>query len=220
VNQWGLDVDETHGLRAQIFEPFRQIGDNGLKLAAGRIEVVLLAEPGRVGTSQVTSAIFESIRRTAQDQNSLNVVFGPRTMSEIVAGTLATRKFSMILLDVFALIALTLASVGLYGVISYLVSQRTSELGIRLALGAQRGDVFRLVLNDGMKMALIGIAIGLVSAFWITRLMSSLVYGISTTDPLTFIFITLLLIAITSLACFIPARRATQVDPLVALRHE
>jgi putative ABC transport system permease protein len=126
----------------------------------------------------------------------------------------------MILLDVFAAVALLLASVGLYGVISYVAGQRTHELGIRVALGAQRREVLVLVLSHGMKLALVGVAAGLVAAFGLTRLMSDMLYGVSTTDPATFTAISLLLISVAMLACWIPARRATRVDPLTALKYE
>jgi putative ABC transport system permease protein len=141
-------------------------------------------------------------------------------MNEVIAASLSERQFSMILLEAFAIVALLLASLGLYGVISYLVGQRTHELGIRLALGAQRNDVLRLVLGHGMKMALGGVALGLLAAFGLTRLLSTMLYGVSTTDPATFAIITVLLTLVALLACFVPARRATKVDPLVALRYE
>ena len=126
----------------------------------------------------------------------------------------------MILLNAFAVVALLLASIGLYGVISYLVGQQTQELGIRLALGAQRKDVLLLVLSQGMKMTLGGVALGLLASLGLTRLLTKMVYGVSTTDPATFAVIAALLILVALLACLIPARRATKVDPLTALRYE
>jgi ABC-type antimicrobial peptide transport system permease subunit len=126
----------------------------------------------------------------------------------------------MVLLDSFAILALLMASLGLYGVISYLVERRTQELGIRIALGAQSRSVLRLVIGDGLKMAVTGVAVGLLAAFGLTRLLTGMVYGVSTTDPATFAAIAILLIVIASLASYLPARRATKVDPLVALRYE
>jgi ABC-type antimicrobial peptide transport system permease subunit len=164
--------------------------------------------------------LWDSIRRVVRQQNSQNVIFAAQTMNEVLGGSLAGQRFSMIVLDTFAIVALLLASVGIYGVISYLVGQRTQEFGVRLALGAERADVVRLVLIHGMKMALAGLALGLVAALGLTRLMADMLYGVSATDPATFSLIALLLTAIALLACFIPARRATKVDSWSTLRHE
>src|SRR5262249_15815682 len=139
---------------------------------------------------------------------------------EVIADSLARQRFSMTLLNAFAVAALLLASIGLYGVISYLVGQRTQELGIRIALGAGRNDVLRLVVNHGMKMALGGVAIGLIAPFGLTRLLGEMLYGVSATDPATFAVIALLLAAVAMAACLVPAWRASKVDPITALRHE
>jgi predicted permease len=212
VKQWGLDGDNRQSLQAQLYEPFRQaVGWSSEVGVVARVE----GEPGTAATAHLNS-----IRQVVQSQHNQNVVYGVRTMNEVIAASLARQRFSMILLNAFAAVALLLASVGLYGVISYLVSQRTHELGIRLALGAQRRDVLRLVLQHGMKMALGGVALGLVAALALTRLLAQLLYGVSATDPITFAGIALLLTAVALLACYLPARRATKVDPLVALRHE
>jgi predicted permease len=212
VKQWSINADDEQTLQAQLYEPFRQFSDNSMNgLAAGL---------GVVTRFEGASAPFESIRRVVQSQNKQNVISRPQTMNEVIAASLAQQRFLMILLDSFAVTALLLASLGLYGVISYLVGQRTQELGIRLALGAQRKDVLRLVLSHGMKMALGGVALGLVAALGLTRLLGRMLYGVSATDPLTFAVITLLLVTVALVACFVPARRATKVDPLVALRYE
>ena len=141
-------------------------------------------------------------------------------MDEIIDGSLAERQFTLILLAVFAGLALILASVGIYGVVSYVVSQRTQEIGVRVAIGAQQGDVLRLVMEQGARMLLAGIGIGLLAALALTRLMSTMVYGISTTDPLTFLGVAAGLTLIALGASYIPARRAMRVDPMVALRYE
>jgi ABC-type antimicrobial peptide transport system permease subunit len=141
-------------------------------------------------------------------------------MNEVIADSLAERRFSMIVLGSFAAAALLLASLGIYGVVSYFVGQRTHELGIRLALGANRTDIYRLVLGDGMKMTLGGIGIGLLAAFGLTRLIRNMLFGVSAADPATFVVIFALLALVALFACYIPARRATKVDPLAALRHE
>ena len=211
VKQWSLDADEGQTLQSQLYEPFRQFPDNAMSGIAGGMGVV---------TRSNGPAPFEAIRASVQSQNKQNVISSPQTMNEVIAGSLGQQRFSMILLGAFAAVALLLASLGIYGVISYLVGQRTHELGIRIALGAQRRDVLRLVLNQGMKMALGGVALGLLAALGLTRLLGKMLYGVSATDPLTFGVIALVLITVALLACFVPARRATKVDPLVALRYE
>jgi putative ABC transport system permease protein len=143
-----------------------------------------------------------------------------RTMNDVVADTIAPRKFNMSLLALFAGIALTLASLGIYGVMAYSVAQRTHEVGVRMALGAQKSDVLRLVIKNGMTLTLIGIGLGLVIAFWLTRLMTTLLFEVTATDATTFIAVPAFFILVALLGCYIPARRAAKVDPLVALRYE
>jgi putative ABC transport system permease protein len=142
------------------------------------------------------------------------------TMEQLRADTLAPDRLNLLLLGSFAALALLLALIGLYGVISYAVTQRRSELGLRLALGAQRRDILRLVIGQGMKLALLGVALGTMAALFATRLMTSLLFNVSASDPLTYGAIAALLVLVTLLACWIPARRATKVDPLIALRCE
>jgi predicted permease len=212
VKQWSIDSDEAQTLQAQLYEPFRQFSNNSMNGLAAGLGVITRYEGG--------SPPFDSIRQVVQSRNKQNVISRPQTMNEVIAASLAEQRFMMILLDSFAITALLLASMGLYGVISYLVGQRTHEIGIRLALGAQRRDVLRLVLSHGMKMALGGVALGLLAALGLTRLLSRMLFGVSATDPITFAGIAVILLGVTLLACFVPARRATKVDPLVALRYE
>jgi len=165
-------------------------------------------------------SLMQPIRRKMSEVNDQQVAFDPYAYDDLISRSLSERRFSMVLLGIFAALALVLSSIGIYGVLSYLVGQRTHEIGIRIALGAQRRDVLKLVLGEGTKTALIGVAIGLIAALGLTRLMASLLYGISATDPLTFLAVALVLTSVALAACYIPARRATRVDPIIALRYE
>jgi putative ABC transport system permease protein len=143
-----------------------------------------------------------------------------KTLDQVFSSSLDQRRFSLVIFSVFGTVALLLAAMGIYGVTSYAVAQRTQEIGIRMALGARMSDVLKLVLRSGMSLALMGAAIGLAGAVAITRVMSSLLFGVTSTDATTFTGVSALLIVVAFVACFIPARRATKVDPLMALRYE
>jgi ABC-type antimicrobial peptide transport system permease subunit len=160
------------------------------------------------------------VSRAVEGVNSQIVVYGTESMNDIIAESLARQRFAMALLGIFAALATLLACVGIYGVISYIAGQRTQEIGVRMALGASRRDVLRLMLGQAGRMALRGVAIGLVAAFGLTHLMASMLFGVSAHDPLTFMGVALLLMVISLAGCLIPAQRATRVDPMVALRYE
>jgi len=173
-----------------------------------------------VKTESEPAAMLGAIRREILAVDKDQAVFNVTTLEQLMGESIQTRKFFMLLLLVFAALALVLAAVGIYGVMSYVALQRTHEIGIRMALGAQASDVLKLIIGNGMALALIGVAAGLVGALALTRVMAGLLFGVAATDLVTFVTVSIGLIAIALLACYIPARRATKVDPLVALRYE
>ncbi|HEY8225880.1 MAG TPA: ABC transporter permease [Pyrinomonadaceae bacterium] len=197
----------------QFYLDFNQIPLDRLPGYVRRINVLTRTD---VEPTSLASAVRAEIAALNKDQ----AVFNVRTMEQIVSQSVAPRRFSMLLLTVFAIVALALASIGIYGMMSYAVAQRTREIGLRMTLGAQRGNVLRLVIGQGMKLALVGVGLGLLAAVVLTRTMKSLLFGVSATDPPTFVGITFLLALVALVACWVPARRATKVDPMVALRYE
>jgi predicted permease len=213
VKQWGLDSDATGPIQAQCYMPMSQIPDSILSLLEHGTGAVVRATGAPL-------ALMSSITNAVQGVNSQIVVYGPETMSDVISDSLAQKRFAMVLLGVFAALAVVLSSVGIYGVISYIAGQRTQEIGIRMALGAGRGTVLRMMLSQAGKMAMIGVVIGLVAALGLARLMASMLFGVSTHDPLTFLAVAVLLLAVALAACYVPARRATRIDPMVALRYE
>lgn len=215
VRQWGLADDSTETMHAQMYESFTQRRDRRYSLMALGSHVYL-----RTSAGVAPASVFSAVRNKVSQFNGDAVAFEPEPMETIVADSIARQRFTMILFTGFAVVALLLASVGIYGVLSYVVGQRTQEIGIRMALGAQRGDVMRAFLRDGARLTLIGIAAGAIAAFALTRLMSSILFEVKPTDPLTFGGVALLLGGIALLACYIPARRAASVDPMQALRSQ
>jgi len=173
-----------------------------------------------VKTSNDPHSLMNSVTREVQAMDSEVPVFGVKTMEEYVSSSVAAPRFNTTLLAIFASVALVLTVIGLYGVMSYSVAQRTNEIGIRMALGAQARDVLGLIVKDGIKIVGVGLSLGIGGALLLTKLLESLLFGVTTRDPLTFIFIAGLLSLVAMLACCIPALRATRVDPLEALRCE
>ncbi len=213
VNQWGLDPNSTLPLRAEVFYPVSQLPEDSAQTTAQFIRVF-------VRTSGDPAAQTGNIRQVLTSFDPNVVMATPETMESIVTGSLKSMRFSMVLLGTFAALALLLAMIGIYGVMSYAVGQRTHEIGIRMALGAKPSDLLAMVIRQGSKMALIGVAIGVFGAALLTRLMSSMLSGVSATDPVTFTTVALLLMLMAFFACLIPARRATRVQPLEVLRYQ
>jgi len=213
VEHWGLGSRTNQNLQAQLYLPVWQVPDRFWPLLSNGGEYV-------ARTSGATPNVASSIRQAAEKVVSGAVLYAVRPMDEIVARSISTQRLTMFLLSIFSALALVLSTVGIYGVISYLTSQRTQEIGVRVALGATGRDVLRLVLGQGMRITMIGVVIGLVAALGLTRLITTLIYGVGASDPITFAGVALLLSAVAVMACYIPARRAMRVDPIVALRYE
>jgi putative ABC transport system permease protein len=211
VKQWGLDRDDTQELRAQLYFPIVQLPDDAMMLTWS-------GTGGLVRLDPAAPAAAASIRAAVHHLDPEDDLYSPQSMTAIVADTLAARRFAMALLGAFAVLAILLASIGLYGVMGYGVSERTPEIGLRMALGATRGRVLASVLGGGLRMTLAGVAAGLVAAAGLTRLMGTLLYGVRATDPATFAAVALLLVLVALLACVFPAHRATRIDPTIALR--
>jgi predicted permease len=211
VREAGLDNDPP----PIMYIPQAQETD-GLTALTGRVLPVAWV----VRTSMDPRMLANIVRREATAVDPQQAVFDFRPMEQVLQKSLATRGFVLLLLSIFAGIALLLAAIGVYGVMSYDVEQRTHEIGIRVALGAGRGDVVGLVVRHGMLLAGIGVAVGLAAAFGVTRVLASMLFGVKATDPVTFAGVAMALAGVALLATWIPARRATQVDPLIALRSE
>jgi putative ABC transport system permease protein len=192
--------------RLEIYVPFRQDVPSHMYLV-----VKSAMDPGAL-----TSAIRAAVREIDKDQ----AIFGISTMDQLIVNSVSTRRITLILLGLFSTLALVLAAIGIYGVISYSVAQRTHEIGTRMALGAQKADVLRMVLAQGARIAGAGVAIGLAASLGLTRLLANLLFSVSAADPLTFAAVAITLILVAMLACYIPARRTLRVDPMIALRYE
>src|SRR5215467_8821094 len=210
VKQWGLDTDDKQSLRAELYTPFMQLPDSAM---GSGVAIVLRAKGNLDG-------LVKSIRKDLQQMNAELVVFGVQTMEQVISEELADRSFSMMLFTSFAALALILASVGIYGVVSYVVGQRTQEIGIRMALGARGIHVAGMVLGQGTRLVLVGVTTGAVAALSLTRLMTTMLFGVSPADPITFACVAALLALAAFLACAVPVYRALRVDPMVALRCE
>jgi predicted permease len=213
VKQSGLDEHATSVWQGQCYLSVFQIPNHVLPLAVRDIAMVFR-------TVDAPLATVGSIRRALEQIDGRLVMYREQAMDDVMSDRLATRRFSMIVLGIFAALALVMACVGIYGVISHLVGERTHDIAIHMALGAERSDVLRAVLRDGATMALAGVAIGLTAALGLTRLMTNMLFGISPHDPATVAGVVSLLTVVALAACYIPARRATRVDPMMALRRE
>jgi putative ABC transport system permease protein len=215
VRHWGLDDADLY-TQNQIYASFYQLADPFVPVFLGDVTLA-------VRTPLDVAAVMPAIQAVVYGEGGGQPVYGVQTMREIVSQSMISQRFPAILLGAFAVLALLLASIGIYGSISYSTTQRVREIGIRMALGAVRRDVLQMVIRQGLRLALAGIAIGAAAVLLLAQLLSAysrLLYGVRPEDPPTLIAVSLVLICVALLACYIPARRAARLDPTAALRHE
>jgi ABC-type antimicrobial peptide transport system permease subunit len=213
VKQWGLDSDDTNKIRNQVYFPLLQVPDKFMSSGVAGLTLTLRSKSDPLN---LVSSVRAAVAGPTDDQP----VYAVRAMKEVISGSLAERRFMMLVLIAFASVALLLAAVGIYGVMSYAVSRRANELGVRSALGASSWQIVALVMRRGMGLASAGLIVGLAASVMLTRFMGSLLYGVGAGDPLTLVLVTIVLGLVAMLACLVPARRATAVDPVIALRSE
>lgn len=213
IKQWGLGAEPPSAIQPQFHYPFMQIPEQIMPLVAGNVGVVMR-------TSSDPAAAANLVRAAIRQHDPREVLYGMQTLDGMLENSLAARRITMRLLAAFAGIALALAMIGVYGVISHLVGQRTREIGVRVALGGQPADIARLVISQGGKMVLYGLAAGTVLALVMARLIASELFGVTAHDPVTFGVVLTLIALATLMACYLPARRASRIDPVVALQHD
>ena len=213
VKHFGLDADSEAKIQMQIYVPFNQLPDLFAPRLANQATFI-------VRTSVPPATLIDAIRHAVSETDSKRVVYDVQIMDEVLANSQSERRFAMTLLGVFAAIAVVLATIGIYGVISSLAAQRTAEIGIRIALGARPWEILRMVVGQGGRMVFAGIAVGIIASLGFTRLITNLLFGVRSDDLATFASVAILLALVSVAACYIPARRAMRVDPMVALRHE
>jgi putative ABC transport system permease protein len=209
VRHWGADVD----MEPTAYYPYTQVPDTIRSLLEANMGIAVRSSLGG-------SALLHSIRATVAEVDQNVPVYEVKTMDSMVADAGSLRRFDLSLLITFSGLALALAAMGVYAVMAYSVSQRTKEIGIRIALGARSQDVFRLILLQGARLAIAGVVTGVVAAFFLRKIMTSLLYGLSANDPVILSVVPLVIVLVVLLACYLPARRATKVDPMVTLRYE
>jgi len=208
VHHWAADVD----IEPTAYYPYTQIPAAFLPLLESNMSIAV--------RSQNSAGLLDSIRGAVGDIDKTVPIYQVKSMEEMVSDSSSLRRFDMWLIGAFAGLALALAAIGIYGVMAYSVSQRTREIGIRIAMGAQKNNVLLLILGQGAKLALAGVMVGLIGAFALAHLMASFVFGVSTRDLATFSVVPWVVLMLILVGCYIPARRAAKVDPMVALRYE